>query len=95
MREFSIKTADLPDLKTLLTFEQGVVEAERPVDSFLGTGKLHYYNTLELISSENIHFIVAVSAKELVASAYLSIENSRHYHKNIKHSYIGFTDVNP
>ncbi len=95
MREFSIKTANLPDLKTLLPFEQGIVEAERPLGSFLGTDKLHYYKTPELISSENIHFIVAVSDKELVASAYLSIENSKHYHKKIKHSYIGFTNVNP
>ena len=95
MRELSIKTAVLHALITLLIFEQGVVESEIPVDSLSSTGKSHYYNTPELISSENIHFIVAVSAKELVASAYLSIENSRHYHKNIKHNYIGFTDVNP
>jgi hypothetical protein len=63
MSDFSNRTADLPDLKTLLTFEQGVVEAERSLDSFLGTGELHYYNTPELISSENKHFIVAVSSK--------------------------------
>jgi hypothetical protein len=30
MREFSIKTADLPDLKTLLTFKQEVFEVESP-----------------------------------------------------------------
>ena len=95
MREISLRTANLTDLKTLLAFEQGVVEAERPLDSFLGTGELYYYNIPELISSENIRFIVAVSNKELIASGYLSIENSNHYHKNPKHGYIGFIYVKP
>lgn len=89
----TIRKANLNDLETLLEFEQGVIEAERPLDSFLGEGDLYYYNIPEMITSENVHLIVAVSNKELVASGYLRIENSRQYHKNPLHGYIGFMYV--
>ena len=95
MSEISIRTATLQDLETLLEFEQGVITAERPLDPFLGDGKLSYYNIPELISNKDIYFIVATSNDQLVASGYLRIENSKHYHKNPKHGYIGFIFVKP
>jgi len=95
MNKISIRTANLKDLETLLEFEQGVVTAERPLDPFLGDGKLSYYNIPELITNEDIYFIVATSNNQLVASGYLRIENSKHYHKNPKHGYIGFIFVKP
>ncbi|MEE9408192.1 MAG: GNAT family N-acetyltransferase [Polaribacter sp.] len=95
MTIISTRIAKIEDLKILLEFEQGVIEAERPLDSFLGEGNLTYYNILELISNDNIHFIVAVLNNELVGSGYLRIENSAHYHKNPKHGYIGFIFVKP
>jgi len=95
MNEVSLRIANLKDLETLLEFEQGVIEAERPLDPFLGAGELSYYNIPELISSHHIHFIVAVSNEKLVGSGYLRLENSNHYHKNPKHGYIGFVYVRP
>jgi ribosomal protein S18 acetylase RimI-like enzyme len=91
----TIRSADLKDLETLLAFEQGVVAAEKPLDTFLGTGKLTYYNIPELITDENTHFIVAISNEELVGSGYIKIENSNSYHKNPAHGYIGFIYVKP
>ena len=91
----SIRTANKNDLKTLLEFEQGVVQAERPLDPFLADHELNYYNIPELITTDHIYFIVALSNKELVGSGYLRIENSKHYHKNPKHGYIGFMFVKP
>ena len=85
MSEFSIKTANLTDLKTLLTFKQGVVETERPLDSFLSFGELHYHNTLELFPKENIHFTVVISNKKLVYSNYSKTENYSCYYEKIKH----------
>ena len=76
MNVISLRNADLKDLETLLEFEQGVIEAERPLDPFLAQGELFYYNIPELISSQQIHFIVAISNKKLVASGYLRLENS-------------------
>lgn len=95
MNTISIRTANLKDIETLLEFEQGVVEAEKPLDPFLGEGKLFYYNIPELITSENIHFVVAISNEELVGCGYLRIEDSKKYHKNSKHGYIGFIFVKP
>ncbi|QOD59931.1 GNAT family N-acetyltransferase [Polaribacter haliotis] len=91
----SIRTANLNDLETLLEFEQGVIKAEKPLDPFLGEGDLYYYNIPELISAKNIHLIVAVSNTELVASGYVRIESSKHYHKNPTHGYVGFIYVKP
>ena len=88
MTIISIRTANLNDLETLLEFEQGVIKAERPMDSFLREGTLSYYNIPELITAKNSHLIVAVANKELVGSGYLKIEDSNHYHKNPKHGYI-------
>jgi ribosomal protein S18 acetylase RimI-like enzyme len=95
MNKTTIRTATLKDLETLLEFEQGLIKAERPLDPFLRSGELSYYNIPELISNKDIYFIVAVSNNELIASGYLRIENSKHYHKNPKHGYIGFIFVKP
>jgi ribosomal protein S18 acetylase RimI-like enzyme len=95
MSAITIRSANLKDLETLLAFEQGVVAAEKPLDTFLDTGKLTYYDIPELITDKNTHFIVAISNEELVGSGYIKIENSNSYHKNSKHGYIGFIFVKP
>ena len=95
MTHISLRQATIKDLKKLLEFEQGVVEAEKPLDTFLGDGNLTYYNIPELITAENSHLIVAVSKEKLVGSGYIRLENSAHYHKNSKHGYIGFMYVLP
>ena len=93
--EILIREATIQDLDVLLEFKQGVVEAERPLDPFLGKGKLSYYNIPEMINGDRTHLIVAHSDDELVGSGYVRIEDSRHYHKNPKHGYIGFMYVKP
>ena len=90
-----IRKATLEDLDTLLEFEQGVVDAEKPLDPFLGKGNLNYYNIPELITAEHIYFIVAVSNEEIVACGYARIDNSKVYQKNPQHGYIGFMYVKP
>ena len=95
MNHISLRVAHLSDLETLLKFEQGVVAAERPLDSFLGAGELFYYNIPALITGENTLFIVATVADELVGCGYVKIEESNQYHKNPKHGYIGFIYVKP
>ena len=91
----SIRIANLDDLETLLQFEQGVIAFERPLDSFLSDGDLYYYNIPQLITSKKSHLIVGVLNDELVASGYIRLEDSKKYHKNPKHGYIGFIFVKP
>ena len=38
----AIREANLDDLEILLKFEQGVIEAERPLDPFLKEGAIQY-----------------------------------------------------
>ena len=90
-----IRPAVLEDLETLLKFEQGVIEAERPLDPFLNSGDLYYYDIKEMITEEHTHLVVAVSENELVGSGYIKVENSKQYHKNLLHGYIGFMYVKP
>lgn len=95
MSLITIRPATLNDLETLLNFEQGVVEAERPLDSFLKEGSITYYNIPQLIVQENTYLAVAVSNNELVGSGYVRIEKSRNYHKNPQNGYVGFMYVIP
>jgi len=95
MKEISIRPATLDDLKTLLVFEQGIVEAERPLDPFLKKGEMTYYNIPKLISEESTHLVVAVCNNEPVGSGYIKIEETRNYYKNVQKGYIGFMYVKP
>lgn len=95
MSSITIREARIEDLKTLLGFEQGVIEAEKPLDPFLKREKINYYNIEEMIASEKTHLTVAIIENEIVGSGYVRIENSRDYHKNSLHGYIGFIYVAP
>lgn len=95
MSLITIRPAILDDLETLLVFEQGLIDAERPLDPFLKNRQIIYYNIPQLISNKNTHLLVAVSENELVGCGYVRIEDSRNYHKNPLNSYTGFMYVKP
>lgn len=95
MSLITIRPAILDDLETLLVFEQGLIAAERPLDPFLKDGEMTYYNIPQLILKENTHLIVAISENKPVGCGYVSIEESRSYHKNPLNGYIGFMYVTP
>ena len=89
------REANLDDLETLLKFEQGVIETERPLDPFLKKEAFCYYNIPEIITSDATHFVVAICKNELVGCGYVRIEKSKQYQKNPLHGYIGFIYVKP
>ena len=95
MNPITTKIAKKEDLETLLEFEQGIIEAERPFDSLLKEGKISYYNLEEMIFAEHVHLIVAIVENEIVGSGYVRIEKSGSYHKNELNGYIGFMYVKP
>jgi len=55
----SVRTATQDDLSTLLEFEQGLVQAERPMDPLLKTEKTHYYNLPKMLDNEKIEIVIA------------------------------------
>ncbi len=90
-----IRKATLNDLETLIRFEQGVIEAERPFDSTLKKEFTHYYDLEEMIKLSSVEVVVAELDGEIVGSGYARIENSKPYLKHKQHVYLGFMYVDP
>lgn len=78
--EIIIRSATIDDLNTLLQFEQGVIEAERPFDPTLKSGYINYYDLNEMIEATHIELAVAELNNELIASGYARIEQSKKTH---------------
>ena len=78
------RKAILKDVPTLLEFEQGVIEAERPFDPTIKTGQITYYNISELINNTESEVFVVEQDQLIVASGYAKIKGDRHYLKHDK-----------
>ena len=88
-----VRKATLSDLPVLLQFEQGVINAERPMDPTIKDGDISYYDIHELLTSnESDVFIVEIGDK-IVASGYAKIKGDRHYLKHNNIGYLGFMFV--
>lgn len=90
-----IRKAIETDIDTLLSFEKGIIEAERPFDETLKEGEIHYYDLLELIRSDNAEVLVAEMNEEIVASGYAKIITAKDYHKYSEYVHLGFMYVKP
>lgn len=95
MKEVSIRPAILNDLETLLRFEQGVIEAERPFDPTLRSEAISYYNLPELLTSPQSRLLVAECEQEIVGSGYARIQPAKAYHQHERYAYLGFMYVVP
>ncbi|MGE8433891.1 GNAT family N-acetyltransferase [Chryseobacterium joostei] len=90
------REATKEDLKILLEFEQGIVSAERPFNSTLIDGEIHYYDLNEFIQSPDATLIVVEDNNEIVASGYALIKKSDKDYNNFKsYAYLGFMYVKP
>lgn len=84
------------DLKILLEFEQGIVTAERPFNSTLIDGEIHYYDLRHFIKSPDATLIVVEDKDEIVASGYALIrETEKNYYNFKTYAYLGFMFVKP
>jgi len=92
---FSIRPATAKDLDTLLTFEQEIVKAERPLDPTIRDGTPHYYDLQKLIASTTAEVLVAEINGEVVASGYALIKKAQDYLKHDEFAYLGFMYVKP
>jgi GNAT superfamily N-acetyltransferase len=96
MEQVSVRQASLDDLDLLLSFEQAIIETERPFDETLRPGpNVHYYDLAELISSPDAEVVVAEVDSRVVGSGYARIETSKPYVKHARFSYLGFMYVVP
>ncbi len=90
-----IRKATPADLETLLRFEQGVVQAERPFDPTLGEGAIHYYDISGMLASNEVEFLVAISGSRIVGCGFARIEPSKPFLKHAQHAYVGLLYVEP
>ena len=93
MEHIIIRKAALKDLDTLLVFEQGVINAERPFDPTLKSGHTHYYDIEKMISAPNVELLVAELNNELIGCGYARIEAAKPYLQHTQHAYLGFMYV--
>ena len=95
MDQLLIRKATIADLTQLYSFEQGVIEAERPFDPTIKNGFIHYYDLAEMITASDVEVVVAEINNQLIGSGYARIEKARHYLKHENHAYLGFMYVHP
>ena len=95
MDEITIRKAVLTDMETLLRFEQGVINAERPYDPTLKGDPNRYYDIGTMIEAPHIELLVAETNKEVIASGYARIDRSEPYLRHEQHAYLGFMYVEP
>ena len=91
--DYIVRKATLKDLPVLLGYEQGLIEAERPMDPTIKEGQISYYDISELITSEASEVFVVEIDNKIVASGYAKIKDDRHYLKHRKQGYLGFMFV--
>ena len=89
------RKATLDDLPVLLHFEQGIIEAERPMDSTLREDHITYYDISLLIKNENSEVFVVELEGTIIASGYAKIMKDKSYLKHTLQGYLGFMFVEP
>lgn len=91
----NFRTATLADLPTLLTLEQGVVDAERPFNANIKAKDAFYYDIEALITSDQAQLLVVEEAGEIIACGYSKICTSKDQLDHDQHAYLGFMYVSP
>ncbi len=95
MKDMIIRTARAEEIDILLGFEQGIVATERPFDSTLKEGEIHYYDLLYLIEAPTAEVVVAEIDGQVVGSGYALIKEAKPYLKHSHYAYLGFMYVKP
>lgn len=90
-----IRSAIEAEIEILLSFEKGIIDAERPFDNTIKEGETHYYDLIELIKSKNAELLVAVINNEIVGSGYAKVLSAKPYQKHTEYAYLGFMYVKP
>ncbi len=90
-----IREALETEIEILLGFEKGIIETERPFDSTLREGEIHYYDLNSLIRADRAVVLVAVADDEIVGSGYAKILPAEPYQKYTEYAHLGFMYVKP
>ena len=90
---YRLRPATIEDLPILLTFEQGIIKAEREFENSLKDGEIHYYDLESKIDNENAQILVVDFDDELAASGFVEILDAEEFEKYSKFSSFRFMYV--
>lgn len=90
MKDYIVRSARQSDLAILLSFEQAIVQFERPYDPTLADDPISYYDLNELIASDDAEVVVIEFESKIVASGYAKIKQALPYQDHEHYSYLGF-----
>jgi ribosomal protein S18 acetylase RimI-like enzyme len=95
MQNIVVRKATAEDLETLNCFQQGIVDAERRFDPTIKLDPVQYYDVSRMLTSDEIHFVVAEVNRRLVGCGFARIEAAKHYLQHKLHAYLGLMYVDP
>lgn len=84
------RSATLEDIPVLLEFEQGVIDAERPMDKTLKLEDTYYYNIPNLIKEPSIQLSIAEVDGVIAGCGYAKIIEARDCFQFNQYAYLGF-----
>lgn len=90
-----VRQATLNDLKILLEYEQGVIEAERPFDVTIKKSSVTYYDIKAMIIADDTEVVVMEYDGKIVSCGYALIKPARLYLDHEKYAYLGFMYTHP
>ncbi len=90
-----VRKAKLADLKSLLPFEQLIIQAERPYDSTLRPDPISYYDISQLINGQDSVVYVAELDGNIIASGYAKSMAAKDYYLHDRYAYLGMICVLP
>lgn len=95
MLQITTRKATIDDHALLLSFEQGVISAERPYDNTLKDDPINYYDIHKMILADDVQLIVAECENRTIGCGYARIEDVKPFLKYPQHAYLGFMYVVP
>jgi GNAT superfamily N-acetyltransferase len=93
--ELKTRPAKTEDLPLLREFEQGVIQAERPLSMNLKPDPIRYYNLERMLESPRYCLLVGEVDSEVVASGYGRLDESAAHYLYEYYVYLGFMYVLP
>ena len=90
-----LRQAQQDDLPTLLEFEQGVIEEERPCNDTIKKTRVTYYDLNEFLADPNTNLQLVEHDGRVVGCGYAQLRKSESAFAHDKHAYMGFMYVEP
>ncbi|MGB1311278.1 MAG: GNAT family N-acetyltransferase [Leucothrix sp.] len=93
--DVNLREATINDIEQLLALEQRLIDAERPFDASIKSGKVTYYDLTAMLSDADTHVLVVELAQDIIATGFVQIRQSKASFEHDQHAYLGLMFVSP